>query len=343
MTVPRSPRAAAADPLTDRTRRGLLGSLGRARRAVGRQVGQAWAGAPDAADDPRVLLDGDFLRRIEALRLHAPRAATSGLAGEHASRRKAHSVEFADYRAYVPGDDFRLIDWNVYARLGELCLKMTEAHESIAVHLLLDCSASMDWGNPNKLLYARRIAAALGAVALSGYDTVTLGAFGDGLQAVFPPLRGHGAVATLLDNLRGVTPAPATDLPRAAAAYCGTGVRHGIAVLLTDFLVPDGVDEALGYLRRAGLYTTALHIVDNQEEHPRLDGLLELHDCETDDLVRVATTPRLLRRYEEHFATWSADLAGQCAGRGARYLRVNTAVPPPVLVLEALRREGVLR
>src|SRR5581483_4606843 len=121
-------------------------------------------------DDPNVLLDSAFLRQVESLHFNAPRAATAGLAGEHASRRKAHSIEFADHRNYAPGDDFRLIDWNVYARLGELCLKLTEARENLSVHLLIDCSASMDWGRPNKLLYARRIAAALGALALASYD-----------------------------------------------------------------------------------------------------------------------------------------------------------------------------
>jgi uncharacterized protein (DUF58 family) len=310
-------------------------------RAVLEQMGMVAQREPE--DDPNVLLDSAFLRQVETLHFNAPRAATAGLAGEHASRRKAHSVEFADHRNYVPGDDFRLIDWNVYARLGELCLKLTEARENLSVHLLIDCSSSMDWGRPNKLLYARRVAAALGALALASYDTVYLGAFSGELQAVFPPLRGRGAVGMLVEHLRGLTPGPATDLAAAAAAYCGYPGRHGIAVLITDFLVASGQAEALGFLARAGLQTTALHIVDAQEEKPTLDGLLELHDCETGELVKVGVTPALLRRYQTHFNSWVEEIDTACRSRRAHYLRVPTSISPQTLVLQTLRRDGVLR
>ncbi len=297
------------------------------------------------ADDPTVLIDGTFLRQVETLHLNASRTVTAGLVGEHASRRKAQSVEFADHRNYVPGDDFRLIDWNVYARLGELCLKLTEARENLAVHLLIDCSQSMDWGRPNKLLYARRVAAALGAVALASYDTVYLGAFGGEPRPLLPPLRGRNAVGPLLERLRAVEPGGGTDLARSAAAYCGQvgSHRRGVAVLLTDFLVSEGHGEALDLLARAGLQTTVLHVVDPQEESPALEGLLELHDCETDELVKVGVTPALLRRYKAHFASWSDELAALCRSHRAHYVRVGTAVPPRMLVLQGLRQEGVLR
>jgi len=331
---------------TSNQRTGWRSGLSDARRlgrtALGR-IGVDVGGGREQRDDPRVLLDGAFLRQVEALHFNVSRSATAGLSGEHASRRRAHSIEFADHRSYVAGDDFRLIDWNVYARLGELCLKLTEARENISVHLLLDCSASMDWGHPNKLLYARRVAAGLGAVALAGYDTVHIGAFGDGLQATFPPLRGRGSVGLMIEHLRGLTPSPRTDLARAAAGYCEGSGRRGLAVLLTDFLVPSGYGEALNYLARAGLQTTALHVVDEQEESPGLDGLLELLDCETGELVKVSTSPRLLRRYAEHFQSWSDELTQSCHRNRAGYIRVPTRVPPQTLVLQTLRREGLLR
>ena len=322
------------------------GFLGSWRARLGRMPGTERRGGTQQAsnpDDPNVLLDGAFLRRVESLHFNAPRAATAGLAGEHASRRKAHSVEFADHRNYAPGDDFRLIDWNVYARLGELCLKLTEARENLAVHILIDCSASMDWGRPNKLLYAKRVAAALGALALASYDTVYLGAFSDELLTVFPPLRGRGAVGLLLDHLRGLTPGTSTDLARATASYCGRSGRSGVAVLLSDFLVPSGYAEALSYLARSGLQTTALHVMDRQEEQPTLDGLLELRDRETDELVKVAVTPELLRRYAGYVTQWSGEIETACRAQRAHYVRVPTAVSPQTLVLTTLRRDGILR
>jgi uncharacterized protein (DUF58 family) len=277
------------------------------------------------------------------LHFNAPRTATAGLAGEHISRRKAHSVEFADHRNYAPGDDFRLVDWNVYARLGELFLKLTEARENLSLHILIDCSPSMDWGRPNKLLYAKRVAAALGAMALAGYDTVSLGAFSAQLTAVFPPLRGRSAVAVLLEHLTTLQAGSTTDLERSVAEYCGSVGRRGVAILLTDFLVPNGHAEALGYLARSGLYTTALHLIDRQEQHPDLTGLVELRDSETDELVKVAVTPHLLRRYDGQFKAWSDDIALACRARRAHYVQVPTNVPPQTLVLRTLRREGLLR
>jgi uncharacterized protein (DUF58 family) len=320
-----------------------ISAINRQLSAVGAGMKAVLSGDPEPPDDPNNLIDGAFLRQVEALHFSAPRAATAGMAGEHASRRKAHSIEFADHRSYVPGDDFRLIDWNVYARLGELCLKLTEARENLSVHLLIDCSASMDWGRPNKLLYAKRVAAALGAVALAGYDTVYLGLFGGDPHPVLPPLRGRNAVGPLLERLRAIKPGGGTDLARSAAAYCEHVSRRGVAVLLTDFMAPAGHSEALHYLARAGLHTTALHVLDQQEETPALEGLLELHDCETDELVKVGVTPGLLRRYAAHFETWSGELDDLCRAQHAHYVRVSTGVPPRALVLQALRREGVLR
>jgi len=316
-----------------------LASLGSRWRSAG-----SWlAGGEIAADDPNVLLDSAFLRRLETLQINAPRAATAGLAGEHASRRKAHSVEFADHRNYAPGDDFRLIDWNVYARLGELCLKLTQARENLAVHLLLDCSASMDWGQPNKLLYAKRVAAAVGAVALASYDTVHLGIFSDDVHGVLPPLRGRNAVSALLAHLRAAEPGPSTDLERAVSSYCSQRSRRGVAILITDFLTPRGQAEALSYLARSGLYTMALHIVDAQEERPRLNGMVELRDCETGELIKIGITPELLQRYETHFRDWSEEIASACRVRHAQYVRVSTAVPPQTLILQTLRHDGLLR
>ncbi len=299
-------------------------------------------------DDPRVLLDDAFLHQIERLRLNAPRAATSGRSGEHPSRRKAHSIEFADHRAYVPGDDMRSIDWNVYARLGELCLKLTEARESVDLHLLVDCSPSMDWGRPNKLLYARRVAAALGALTLSGGDAVHLGLFARDLYAVSPPLRGRTALGALLERLSDPLPAATTDvtggtnLEASLTAYRGRGHHHGVAVLITDFLTPESHGDALNILTRTGLSVAALHLVDAEEEHPRLDGPIELLDSETGATTTLRATPTLLRAYEREHARWALEIEGACQARRAAYVRVSTHVPPRTLVLDTLRGAGVL-
>jgi hypothetical protein len=183
---------------------------------------------------PTALLDAAFLQQLESLSLAARGVVTGGLIGEHASRRKASSVEFADYRGYVPGDDFRLIDWNVYARLGELCLKLTQARENVTLHLLLDASRSMGWGEPAKFLFARRLAAALGVVALANYDSVVLTVLRDGTAQRYPLLRGKSGIHRLLGFLTALEPGGATDLRQSMLAFCGARGHGGLAVLLSD-------------------------------------------------------------------------------------------------------------
>jgi uncharacterized protein (DUF58 family) len=317
---------------------GLSRMLGRHGGTRGDAAGASWPHG-----DTGALLDSTFMRQLENLRFVAPRTATAGLAGEHMSRRSAHAVEFADYRGYVPGDDIRRVDWNVYARLGDLCLKLSEAQENLCVHLLLDCSASMDWGHPNKLQYAKRAAAALGALALVGYDTVYLGVCSGDLQAASPPLRGRHALGDMVKYLQRLAPDPVTNLGRATASYCASHRGRGMAVLLTDCMVSAGHAEALAYLTRAGLRTTVLHILDVREQRPDLEGLLELRDCETGEIVKVGITGDVLRRYATQFQAWSDELAAMCRAHRAGYVQVSTDVPPTTLILQTLRRQGVLR
>jgi uncharacterized protein (DUF58 family) len=294
-------------------------------------------------DDRAPLLDSAFLQQLEQMRFAAPHAITGGMAGDHLSSTRAHAAEFADYRNYVIGDDIRMIDWNVYARLGELCVRLGPTYQNLRVHLLLDCSRSMNWGRPNKLRYAKRVAAALGALALMSYDTVYVGAWHGDLHSASPALRGRQATGELLRYLEGLLPGPATDPARAMASYCAPHRGSGIAVLLTDCMAAAGYAEALTLLAAAGLRTTLLHILDTDEQQPDLEGLLELHDCETGERVKVGITPEVLRHYAARFQAWSEDLATQCTARRASYIQVASHVSPTALILQTLYRQGVLR
>src|SRR5215211_577420 len=131
------------------------------------------------------LFDSRFLRKLDRLALLTRRAMAGDMQGERRSPRRGSSVEFADFRSYVPGDDFRQIDWNLYARMERFYLKLMVAEEELTIHLLVDNTASMDWGDPHKLTYARRAAGAFGYVALSSLDRVTVTAFGDGALPLF--------------------------------------------------------------------------------------------------------------------------------------------------------------
>lgn len=292
--------------------------------------------------DEDLLLDDGLLRLLDTLRMAAPRDRTAGLVGDHRAARRASSLEFADYRLYVPGDDIRLIDWNVYARLGDLYLKLTEARENAVVHLLIDCSASMDWGDPSKLFYAKRVAAALGAVALARDDTVLLGAFSERVDALAPPLRGRGATSTLLHYLHEIGPSSGTDLERSLADYCDRQGRRGVGILLTDFMVPEKAARILKNVTAQGIEMTAIHILDDEEVQPTLDGPVTLRDRETGEIVAIEPTPAALQRYRQALERHCSALEKTCHESGGRYTRVTTAVPLQSLLAETLRREGLL-
>jgi uncharacterized protein (DUF58 family) len=286
------------------------------------------------------LLDGPFLKRLEHLTLCVGRHGTTGFAGDHASPRKASSVEFADYRDYRPGDDFRLIDWNVYARLGELTLRLTEATEATTLHLLLDCSGSMAWGLPSKFRVMQRLAAALGCVALARYDNVVLGVLRGDKARVVPRLRGKNDTGRLLSVIDGLRPEGSVDLGAAAASYCATP-RKGLAVLISDLLAPTGTAEAVAALRRAGLTPTVIQVLAREESVPTMEGPFDLVDCETGDVLTTAINGEALRAYGERFASWTVELQTACAAQRAGFIRVFTDQRIDEVVFSDLRGKVV--
>ncbi|HLH73118.1 MAG TPA: DUF58 domain-containing protein, partial [Chloroflexota bacterium] len=197
----------------DRLRQVFVHGASRARRLV-QTTARPYHGN-DLSNEASELLQEAFLHRLERLNLLTRGIVAQGLAGEHRSRRRASSIEFADYRKYVPGDDFRLIDWNAFARLDGLFIRQNEAKEDLTVHLLVDCSQSMNWGQPNKLGFSRRLAAALGFMALSRFDAVTAVYFADSLSERMPVVRGKGQIHRLLTYLDHADVGGVTRLERA--------------------------------------------------------------------------------------------------------------------------------
>jgi uncharacterized protein (DUF58 family) len=309
--------------------------LGRLRR----RTAAGWGTLPPVERDGP-LLDSAFLARLEHLMLQVGRQSTSGFAGEHPSRRKSHSIEFADYRNYRPGDDFRLIDWNVYARLGQLTLRLTEAAEATTLHVLLDCSASMAWGLPSKFRTMQRLAAALGCLALARYDAVSIGVLHGEQAQILPRLRGKNDVQRLLAVLEGLEPRDAVDLAQAVASYCGIP-RRGIGLLVSDLLGPRGIDTAITALRRSGLEPVVLQVLAREEAAPTFDGPLDLVDCETGVVLSTAVTTEAVRAYRERFAAWSAQVETACAAQRAIFVRLFSDQSLDDLIFTVLRGQVV--
>lgn len=297
-------------------------------------------GSGDQSSD---LLDEQFLRRLERLSVAAQRSVKAGLIGEHRSVRKASSFEFADYRHYVPGDDFRRIDWNAFGRLEQLFLKLTEAKEDVGVHLLIDASRSMAWGRPPKLTYARQVAAALGYIGLSRYDTIIAAAITDHVQEFFSPVRGKSQALNFFRFLSGIRPVGRTHLQTAAQDYVQRISHRGVVLVISDLLAADGVTEGIDILVQRGLETAVIHLLDQEELDPRLAGDVELFDVETEERIELTLGPQSIRSYHERMAAWTADIEAFCARRGVKYLRMNTSLPFEGLTIQYFRQRRLVR
>jgi len=299
--------------------------------------------AKPVGEKPTELLDPAFLRRLEQLQILTRKVFRGRVKGERRSRKKGQSVEFADYRDYVRGDDTRFIDWNIYGRLEKLFLKLFLEEEDLAFYLIVDASQSMMFGEPmSKFDYARRVAAALGYVALSNQDKVGVSAFSSNLKDVYRPARGKGQLPKLLAFLRGLQPGTTTSLTQACREFVTRHKQSGIVVIVSDFLDDFGYEEALKhfFLRSYDVYV--IQVLSEEEKNPEVQGHLELLDAETQERQEVTVSDGLLKQYRRTLETFCGGLRDWCTSRGMNYLATSTGVPIETLLLNYLRQRGLL-
>jgi uncharacterized protein (DUF58 family) len=297
----------------------------------------------EAAASTQLLFDSAFLRKLERVELVARKHFRGQLRGEHATRRRGQGQEFSDHRRYRPGDDVRHVDWNIYSRLERLFLKLYAAEEDMSLHLLLDCSASMGFGAPSKFDQARRIAACLGYVGLSNLDRVAVTAFSDEVGAALAPMKGRRRLNNLLQCLQALRCGGATALERCAREHAARRRAPGVAVLLSDLMVPEQVGAGIDALRGAGHQVLVIQLLAEEEIDPPLDGALRLHDSESGEALAVTVDAGLRAAYRRALARRLETLEHHCLVRGVEYLRASTAIAFEDVVLRYLRQGGLLR
>jgi uncharacterized protein (DUF58 family) len=291
------------------------------------------------------LFDEAFLRKLERLAIMSRRATAGKLQGERRSTKRGQSVEFADFRPYAPGDDFRRIDWNAYARLERFFIKLFVEEEDLTVHLVVDTSRSMDWGQPNKLAYAIKAAAALGYIALAGLDRVTVRALGGKNNAnggYFPPHRGKNQAFALFSFLSSLDADGRTDLAPRLRSYAAAAGQPGPLLLFSD-LLDEGWQDGLHAVAGRGFEVTVLHLLAPEEVEPELSGDLKLLDAETGAEVEITADYEMLARYKEGLADWQNEIRRFCGARGIHFAPVTTSLPFEELLFAWLRRQGVLK
>jgi len=289
------------------------------------------------------LLDATFRRKLDLLEVVARKVLGGELRGERRTKHRGPGSLFAEHRSYSPGDDLRYLDWNVYGRFGTLMTKEFEGEGHLRLVLLVDASRSMAFGDPSKLDHARRIAAALGYLALRNSEAVTLVVLEDGAAGV-STFRGSAKVPALFAALERIEARGTTRLADSVRAAMPAVKRGGIAVLLSDFLDPAGFAPALDPLFHRRLRTFALQVTTPQEEEPPLHGAVRLIDAEDGRARAIEITPRILAAYREAVRRHARQIAGYCVRREMSHAKVSTATPFDEAVLGLLRRgETLLR
>ncbi len=291
--------------------------------------------------DPTVF-DEAFLRQLERLLLLMRSPVRGGLKGGRRSVKRGQSVEFADFRDYAPGDDLRQLDWNVLARLEKLFVKLFIEEEDVTITILLDGSASMASGHPDKLQFAKRAAAALGYIGLASEDRVAVSVLRGRAARRRTALRGSGRVFRLLAELSAITPAEGpTDLVAAARHAAAQLSGRGVVVLLSDLLDP-GADRVIRELAATRSELIVLHVLSPQELDPPLEGDLRLVDAETGDGIDVTADLATIDAYRDRLAAWKGEFADLAARRAATYVDLSSDVPLNDLIFAELRRRRVV-
>jgi uncharacterized protein (DUF58 family) len=289
------------------------------------------------------LLDPVFMSRLDRLDILSRKILQGKLQGERRSKRRGQSVEFADHRPYVAGDDLRFVDWNVYGRLEQLFLKLFLEEQDLTVHIVADASASMSFGEPSKELFIKKLTAALGYVSLVNNNRVTISFIADGVTVQLANMRGRNYLDQMADCLLTTECDGLLNFDSSCRQLAAGRIGSGVMVVLSDFLFKEGYDSGLRRLigRQYDLY--AIQVLCPQELSPDLSGELKLIDIEDADAAEITVSAALSKYYKRNLTSYCNELKDFCTRRGAVYVLANSADSVESLVLNYLRRIRLLR
>lgn len=291
------------------------------------------------------LFDAEFMQKLEHLAIIARRVRVGQVKGYRRSKKRGSSVEFADYRDYIPGDDLRYADWNIYSRLDRLLIKLFVEEEDLFMYLLLDTSESMGFGRPKKMDYAKRLAAALAYVSLSRFDRVSIWPYSGALADPLLPVRGKSQAPQVFRYLESIPYGKGTGLEMSVREFCTRNKRPGVAVIISDLMESDhnSLDASVRRLKHHGFDVFVIHLLSMEELNPLLVGEFLLIDSETGDEVPVSIDQSSLEEYRESIESYLKGLEAYALRSAVDYARASTAIPFEDLVLKYLRQGGMLQ
>ena len=297
-----------------------------------------------------MLLTPQFLRQLDPFSIRAKHAFRGTFRGERRSLNRGTGMEFADYRAYEPGDDLRHVDWNIYARLDRLFIKLFHTDEDLPFVLLIDNSRSMEFGSPTKLMCAKQIAAALGYIALAHADSVTLYTCAERLSPLLPPTTSKSQFSRLTKALNAIAASGETQLTECLKQLHTYQRRSGMVVVLSDFLDPRGYADGFKLLSGRGFALTAIHLVSPEEMDPQThlenrptDGDWLVEDAETGETKAVTINAETLAQYKDQQQTFCDNLQRFCTDQGVDYAQLKSDTSVESFVLQELHKIGFIQ
>jgi uncharacterized protein (DUF58 family) len=288
------------------------------------------------------LLSPELLARLERMELVSRKVFRGRMKGERKSKRRGQSVEFHDFRNYVAGDDLRLIDWNLYARLDQLFLKLFQEEEDLHFFALVDASESMNFGNPTKLRVAMQLAAALGYVGMCRSDRVSVQVLGP-LGRRAPVLRGRASLWKMLQYLDSVESGQNVSLYDGVKGFSIRNPGNGVVVLLSDLMDKQGYESALRMLVGRRMDVFVMHVLSPEEIDPPIRGDRRLIDVEDGDATEITINAYAIEKYKETLRSFIGSVKNFCTRRSIVYLPVRTEMPVDVVITKYLRERGVVR
>ncbi|MEQ1824948.1 MAG: DUF58 domain-containing protein [Pirellula sp.] len=320
----------------------ILDKLGRplTRYKVSSRMAQSSLTTPSSPSS--TLLTAEMMSKLERMELVSRKIFRGRMKGERRSKRKGQSVEFADFKNYVSGDDLRFIDWNLFARLDRLYLKIFLEEEDLHFYTLVDDSVSMDFGDPTKFFVAKQIAASLAYIGLCRGDRVSVSSFATSGSPLV--LRGKSSTYRLLGHLEAVA---CTDqspsMEESVKKFCLKNTGKGIVVVITDLMSKSGYETAMRMLVAREMDVFLVHILSPEELSPSVQGDLKLVDCEDGDRREVSISASLLNRYQQTLAAFIEQAKSFCNKRSIAYVPARSDESADNLVNEYLRSRGLVR
>lgn len=297
---------------------------------------------PTSTESER-LLSPELIGQLERMELVSRKIFRGQVRGERRSKRKGQSVELADFRNYVPGDDPRFIDWNSFARLDRLYLKLFQEEEDLHFYCLVDSSPSMQFGEPTKYFYARQLAAALGYIGLIRSDRVKIEPICAEIALPSPVLRGRSSLWRLLQQLQSWQPGPPISLEQSLRQFVLKNTSRGVVVLISDLMDHAGYESAIKYLVTRNFDIYVIQVLARAEIDPDVTGDIRLVDCEDSSVMDVSVSPWLIDRYKQTLARFLRRASEYFSKRGITYFMTTTDRPPEQLIGGYLRQRGLVR